>query len=68
MENFIKLVADTPEEIRRMDVYRLLTAAKDKGVLDELVQWMSDRRCELKWGVWEEAKVILEEWKNGKEG
>ena len=65
MENLIKIVADSPEEIRKCDVFRLTEEAKQQGRLEELTKWLSDRQYSLKWGVWEEAKTILQEMKEG---
>lgn len=65
MENLIKIVADSPEEIRKCDVFRLMEEAKQQGRLEELTIWLAERKLLLKWGVWEEAKTILQEMKEG---
>ena len=63
MRNFIQIVADSPEEIRRSDVFRLMEEARQQGRLEELIKWLSERQYLLKWGVWEEAETILQEMK-----
>ena len=63
MRNFIQIVADSPEEIRRCDVFRLMEEARQQGRLEELIKWLSERQYSLKWGVWEEAENILQEMK-----
>ena len=63
MRNFIQIIADNPEEIRRCDVFRLMEEARQQGRLEELIKWLSERQYSLKWGVWEEAENILQEMK-----
>ena len=42
-ENILKLAADSPDRLRRSDVYRVLDAAKNAGCLDGFVKWLKEQ-------------------------
>lgn len=57
---FSKIVADTPAEIRRCDVYRLLDSCPE-GQLDNIVNWLLDNRPDLGDEIRDVLSEIVEE-------
>lgn len=39
-ESILMLSADSPGQLRRSDVFRVLDAARDKGCLDGFCEWL----------------------------
>ena len=62
-ESIIQLVANSAEEVRKCDVYRLMESAKDRGLLDGFTDYLFGKQFELRPGVWEEVKECTEELK-----
>lgn len=42
-ENILKLAADSPDRLRKSDVYRVLDAAKSAGCLKGFVDWLKEQ-------------------------
>ena len=60
-ENTIKLVANSAQEIRKCDVYRLMESAQQQGIMNGLTDHLFGIQFELQTGVWQEVKDCLEE-------
>lgn len=41
--SILKTAADTPDRLRRSDVYRVLDEAKQAGCLSDFVDWLKDQ-------------------------